>query len=319
MNRDSTNSDPLLVVRRLHVVLGGDPGPAIPVIEDVSFSVFPSTTVVLLGESGSGKTVLSRSLTGLLNGNGHATGSVLFEGMELLSAGEEVLQQVRRKGIRYVFQDPTQALNPLAKIESQLRLAGVDEEKEALAALLTMVGIQDEREVLRSYPHQLSVGMAQRVMIAMAMIASPKLLIADEPTSAVDASLRFRLLDLMDELRRSRGLALLLITHDLDIARLYGDLVVVLYEGKVVESAPAAEFFPAPHHPYSRMLLRLRVSASTTFAEAGETPEDADRLKHSSGCRFVPRCPVGRPRCSEEEPPLEQAGIEREVRCFYWK
>jgi oligopeptide/dipeptide ABC transporter ATP-binding protein len=319
MSGQSINIDPLLIVRRMNVAFDGCAGPRIPVIENVSFSVFPSTTLVLLGESGSGKTVLSRSLTGLLNWSARVTGSVLFDGVELLSAGEEALRQVRRRGIRYVFQDPLQALNPLLKVESQLRMAGSDGSRDKLSAVLRTVGIPDEREVLRSYPHQLSVGMAQRVMLAMAMAASPKLLIADEPTSAVDVSLRFRLMDLLLELRRGHGLSLLLITHDLDIARLYGDHVAVLYEGRLVESAPATEFFHDPHHPYSRMLIGLHGPGPAKIVDPGEFPGDENQGNHAARCRFSLRCPVARPRCSEEEPALEDVGSGREVRCFYWK
>jgi oligopeptide/dipeptide ABC transporter ATP-binding protein len=318
MNGHTKHSDPLLIAHGVTVVFDAGAGLRGPAIENVSFSIFPATTLVLLGESGSGKTILSRSLTGLLNGSARISGSVLFDGIELLSAGQEVLRQVRRKDIRYVFQDPALALNPLSRIETQLKMAGGTGNREELSALLASVGLPDARDILRRYPHQLSVGMAQRVMLAMAMAASPKLLIADEPTSSVDVSLRFRLLETMLRLRTERGLAMLLITHDLDVARACGDQVAVLYEGRIVESAPATEFFRDPQHPYSRMLVGLSGAAQQELADPGEPGVD-DGRGSGARCRFSQRCSFARPRCSEEEPEMELSGHNREVRCFYWK
>lgn len=312
------NGDPLLIAHGVNVAFDASDALHGPAIENVSFSIFPATTFVLLGESGSGKTILSRSLTGLLNGSARITGSVLFDGIELLTAGDDVLRQVRKNGIRYVFQDPVQALNPLSKIETQLRIAGGTGNRRDLSRLLDSVGLPEARDILKLYPHQLSVGMAQRVMLAMAMAASPKLLIADEPTSAVDVSLRHRLLETMLRLRTERGLAMLLITHDLDIARRCGDHVAVLYEGRIVESAPAAEFFRDPQHPYSRMLVGLRELERAESVDPGQIAVD-QRTGARARCRFSHRCPSARPRCSEEEPEMESSGHKREVRCFYWK
>jgi oligopeptide/dipeptide ABC transporter ATP-binding protein len=318
MNDCSIMSTPLLIARGVNVGFVDGSGVHRPAIENVSLSIFPATTFVLLGESGSGKTILSRSLTGLLNGSASITGSVLFDGIELLTAGDEVLRQIRRTAIRYVFQDPAQALNPLSRIETQLRMAGCTGNRRELSGLLASVGLPEARDILRLYPHQLSLGMAQRVMLAMAMAASPKLLVADEPTSAVDVSLRSRLLETMLRLRAERGLAMLLITHDLEVAHTCGDYVAVLYEGRIVESAPAMEFFRDPQHPYSRMLVRLGGPERQDAADSGEANVN-ERTATRAGCRFSHRCPSARPRCSGEEPEMEPSGNNREVRCFYWK
>jgi len=300
------------------------------IIHDVSFEVRHEETLVLLGESGSGKTVLSRALTDLFPANVRMSieGTVDFNGKSISFADHNQVSQLRRSRIRYIFQEPQQALNPVARIRSQLRLAsnGASLDDHALEEVLATVGLVDDssttlredgREVLDLYPHQLSVGMAQRVTIAMAILPSPQLLIADEPTSAVDASLRFKLLDLLHSLQQSRRMSMILITHDLDVARMYGDRIIVLYNGRIIESAARDEFFRQPLHPYSRLLMEAQLQVGKKFEI-----ENRGRLndEHAvTGCRFHPRCPKAQPNCTESEPPLERVEQEREVRCLYWK
>jgi oligopeptide/dipeptide ABC transporter ATP-binding protein len=288
------------------------------VLEDISFSMERGTALVILGESGSGKTVLSRALTGLFPPHRRPVlgGSVVFDGKQILTENINELRHLRKNGIRYVFQDPMQALNPVAKIGAQLRLAAPQGAAAGeLAALLAEVDLGPG--VLGLYPHQLSVGMAQRVAIAMAVIAPPTLLIADEPTSALDVTLCLQVMDLVSHLCKTRNVGLLLITHDLGIAHRYGDNIVLLLHGQIVESAPVRDFFSRPYHPYARLLKDLHpLSGKTSGSPLGDIP---GHDLPSSGCRFSNQCPLVRDRCRSEEPVLEQAGEERKVRCFFWK
>jgi oligopeptide/dipeptide ABC transporter ATP-binding protein len=291
-------------------------------IHDVSFSVNRREVLVLLGESGSGKTILSRSLTKLFPpGSGmHIEGSVHFEGQQLLHLGTKELSFIRRRKIRYIFQEPMQSLNPLSKIRAQLRLADDDSstDETVLNDTLRLAGLHNGEEVLDLYPHQLSIGMAQRVCIAMAVLPAPSLLIADEPTSAVDSSLRYALLDLLVSIRQSSGASLILITHDLDVARSYGDRIIVVYGGRVVESSHRVKFFEEPLHPYSRLLIDAHRQIGNPAVS--NIPEKSPaREMPGTGCRFSSRCPIADDKCTKAEPELELTPDGREVRCFYWK
>ncbi len=276
----------------------------------------------MLGESGSGKTVLSRALTRLfpLSSLISVQGSVVFEGRSLHEMDERELTPIRRSMIRYVFQDPMDSLNPLATIRKQLRLAhdGAAHDDRALSEALDLVGLTNGAEVLELYPHQLSVGMAQRVCIAMALLPSPALLIADEPTSAVDASLRYRLLDLLAAIQRKRGMAMILITHDLDVARCYGDRVLVIYRGRIIESGPRRDFFATPLHPYSRLLIEaIPQEGASTAAPQGQTQPIAGNVPPFAGCRFQLNCRIAQAKCAASEPELDLLPSGREVRCFF--
>jgi oligopeptide/dipeptide ABC transporter ATP-binding protein len=312
----------LLTVSKLSVSALSTVGRRV-LIHEVSFSVRENEVLIILGESGSGKTIISRSLTGLfpVTSAVRIDGSVTFDGQQLLNLGERELSSIRRHRIRYVFQEPMQSLNPLARIGRQMRLAsdGPSNNNEDLHNTLGLVGLENSDEVLDLYPHELSVGMAQRVCIAMAMLPSPALLIADEPTSAVDASLRRRVLDLLISIQRSRTMSLVLITHDLDVARWYGDRIIVLYGGRIIESARREAFFERPLHPYSRLLIDAQPGAQQQAAPSHPTAESviADVPQH--GCSFQPRCPIAGEKCKEVEPELEQLPGEREVRCFFWR
>jgi len=292
-------------------------------IHDVSFNVRVNEVLIFLGESGSGKTILGRSLTRLFPTASavRIDGSVTFEGQQLLALGERTLSTIRRHRIRYVFQEPMQSLNPVAKIRQQMRLASDHPTKDdrVLHDTLGLVGLDKSEEVLSRYPHELSIGMAQRVCIAMAVLSSPALLIADEPTSAVDASLRRRILDLLIAIQRSCRMSLVLITHDLDVARWYGDRVIVMYGGKIIESAAQKAFFESPLHPYSRLVVDAQPTGQKLSASSGLTSEPVIVDLPQQGCAFQPRCPIAENKCKEVEPELERLSGEREVRCFFWR
>jgi oligopeptide/dipeptide ABC transporter ATP-binding protein len=296
------------------------PGGRRVLIHGVSFSVREGEVLIVLGESGSGKTILSRSLTRLFPATSavRIDGSVTFEGQQLLTLNEGELSLIRRRKIRYVFQEPMQSLNPLARIGEQMRLAtdGPSNNNTDLHTTLRLVGLEDNEEILDLYPHELSIGMAQRVCIAMSVLPSPALLIADEPTSAVDASLRRKILDLLISIQRSRVMSLLLITHDLDVARRYGDRIMVMYGGKIVESAPWKAFFERPLHPYSRLLVESQPAAQKRASPPDLKAEVVMADVPHQGCAFQPRCPIAENRCKESAPDLEQFPGEREVRCF---
>jgi oligopeptide/dipeptide ABC transporter ATP-binding protein len=289
-------------------------------LHEISFSVRQKEVLVVLGESGSGKTLLSRSLTKLfpVASSLKLTGSVTFEDQQLLELGESELSFIRRHKIRYVFQEPMQSLNPLAKIGRQMRLAsdGLPKDDKILHHTLQLVGL--DKEVLGLYPHELSIGMAQRVCIAMAVLPSPALLIADEPTSAVDGSLRRKLLDLLISIQRSGTMSLILITHDLDVARCYGDRIMVMYGGRIIESATCNAFFERPLHPYSRLLVSAQPIAQKQDTPPIPIPEFITVEVPQQGCSFQPRCPIVQDKCTVIEPDLDQVSGEREVRCHFW-
>jgi len=292
-------------------------------IHQVSFTVREKEILAVLGESGSGKTILSRSLTKLFPATSalRIDGSVTFEGQELFNLNEKELAAVRRRGIRYVFQEPMQSLNPLVRIGPQMRMASDSRsiDDRVLHDTLTLVGLEKGDEVLHRYPHELSIGMAQRVCIAMAVLPSPSLLITDEPTSAVDLSLRRKILDLLISLQASRSMSLILITHDLDVARCYGDRIIVMYAGEIIESATREAFFERPLHPYSRLLVEAQPSAQQYSAPPGPIPASKIVDGPPLGCSFRALCPIARNACEEVRPDLEQLPGGREVRCLYWK
>ncbi len=311
----------LLTVRDLCVSVFSRTDPT-DIIHDVSLTLCRNEVLVLLGESGSGKTILSRSITKLFPRTRPMSvkGSVIFEGRELLSLDQAELAPIRQNKIRYVFQEPLQSLNPLADIRTQLRLSGglASGNDSACHETLRSVGL-DADVVLNLFPHQLSIGMAQRVCIAMAILPSPSLLVADEPTSAVDSSLRDSLLDVMMSIQRNTGMSLMLITHDIDVARRMGDTILVLYAGRIVESASCEAFFKRQLHPYSQLLARARPGPVKGMMTTGPASPGAARTASGNGCRFCAYCPEVQERCYQSEPELEQTSDGREIRCFYWK
>lgn len=252
---------PVLNVENLRISFRQD-GRAIPAVKGVSFTVAKGETVALVGESGSGKSVTALSTVALLGANAMLEGSVTYAGREMIGAPEAVLRDVRGNDISFIFQEPMTSLNPLHTIEKQIGeslalhqgLTGAAA-RARIVELLTKVGIADPETRLADYPHQLSGGQRQRVMIAMALANGPELLIADEPTTALDVTIQAQILELLADLKRDLGMSLLFISHDLNVVRRIADRVCVMQAGEIVEQGPAAEIFANPQHPYTRMLL----------------------------------------------------------------
>ncbi len=267
----------LLQVRNLNVNFSQD-GNVVRAVRGVSFDVNKGETVALVGESGSGKSVTALSTVSLLEGTAEVSGSITYDGAEMIGAPEKELRRVRGNDVSFIFQEPMTSLNPLHTLETQLAeslllhqgLRG-DAAKERILELLHKVGIRDPETRLNSYPHQLSGGQRQRVMIAMALANGPELLVADEPTTALDVTIQAQILELLAELKRSEQMSLLFITHDLGIVRRIADRVCVMKDGEIVETGPTAEIFANPRHPYTQTLLAAeptgRPDAVPSFAE----------------------------------------------------
>ncbi|MBQ6562522.1 MAG: ABC transporter ATP-binding protein [Clostridiales bacterium] len=285
---------------------------------DVSFSVGSGEILCVVGESGSGKSITALSVLGLLNRQGRVSGGeILFEGRDLLKLKEEELDQIRGTGIAMIFQDIMYSLNPVFTIglqmtEGMCRHRGISR-KEAWAEgihLLERTGIRNAEQVMKKYPHMLSGGMRQRVMIAMALSCRPKLLIADEPTTALDVTIQYQIMELLRSLREETGMSILLITHDLGVVAEMADRVVVMYAGQCVEEAPLAELFQHPAHAYTRSLMRAVPGLHDDrqhklYSIPGYVPQEYGELK---GCRFAPRCPKA------EDCPIRDMETWKEIR-----
>ena len=282
-------------------------------VDGVSFDIGAGETVGMVGESGCGKSVTALSLLRLIDPPGRIEpGSrIEFEGRDLLTLDEEGIRQIRGNRIAMVFQEPMTALNPVFTIGDQVaEVARVHAAASRRAAweraveMLSLVGIPDPRERAKSYPHQLSGGMRQRVLIAMALVMNPSLLIADEPTTALDVTIQAQILELLADLQRRLGLAVLLITHDLGVVAEVTSRVLVMYGGQIVERAPVRELFENPRHPYTRGLLeampRLGRQRDRLAVIPGTVPPPT---RWPSGCRFRDRCPWAWQRCADEHPP----------------
>ncbi len=294
-------------------------------VRDVDLQLAPGEFVGLVGESGSGKSVTALTCLGLTPQPGRvAGGRVLAGGEDLASMGSRELQQVRGGKIGFVFQEPMTALNPVLTVGFQIREAirahrevGRAEAREAAVSLLRDVALPNPEKRAKSYPHELSGGQRQRVMIAIALAAEPALLLADEPTTALDVTIQGQILELFQRLRHERGLGILLITHDLGVVAQTCDRIVVMYAGEVVEEASAVELFAQPRHPYTGALLKALPSIDTRsdrmLAIPGSIPSPAEL---SPGCSFAPRCDHVFDRCRIEHPQLYDCGIDRASRCF---
>jgi peptide/nickel transport system ATP-binding protein len=315
----------LLEVRNLKVYFRNDEGLELRAVDGVSFTVPPGKTVALVGESGCGKSVTALAILRLVEANGRiAGGEVLFEGRNLLALSEREMQRVRGKEIAIIFQEPSAALNPVYTVGEQIVEAillhqSVSREKaRALAEeMLHLVGIPEPRKRLNEYPHELSGGMKQRAMIAMALSCRPKLLIADEPTTSLDVTIQAQILELLRELQRQIGMAILLITHDLGIVADMADEVVVMYAGKVVERGTKYDIFKRCRHPYTLGLLRsvprLDVDENALASIPGFVP---DPLHFPEGCRFRGRCFLEDETCATE-PPEVALGDGHVVYCHH--
>ena len=316
---------PLLEVKDLRTSFFSPQG-EVRAVDGVSFSAFPGKLMGLVGESGSGKTVSVLSIMRLLPESARiAGGSIIFEGGDLLKLSEAEMRGVRGARIAMIFQEPMTSLNPVFTIGSQIAEAiklhqhtGRQETRDRTIEALRMVGISDPERRIKDYPHQLSGGMRQRVMIAMALACRPKLLIADEPTTALDVTIQAQILDLIRELQVRLGLAVILVTHDLGIVAEYADDVTILYAARVMEQTSAAELFRNPLCPYTKGLL-----ASIPGLDGGHQHRlqaipgtIPSALNPPSGCRFHPRCPIATDECARVEPPLEVKVPGHHVACI---
>jgi peptide/nickel transport system ATP-binding protein len=317
----------LLEVKNLHTFFKTRKG-IVKAVNDVSYKLEPGKTVGIVGESGSGKSVSAMSILRLLDGNGYiADGEVLFEGQDLTKLTQQEMYEIRGNKISVIFQEPMTSLNPVFTIKRQLSEPfmihqGMNKKQAAEKALemLHAVQIPNPEAVLRQYPHQLSGGMRQRVMIAMALACKPKILIADEPTTALDVTIQAQILRLMNELQRDNGTAIIFITHDLGVINEMADDVVVMYCGQVVEQSSAKTIFSdcAYSHPYTEGLMHSipRIDSVGQRLEPipGVVPHP---LALPKGCKFAPRCKYCTQKCLEEEPELQEVVPGQKIRCFY--
>jgi oligopeptide/dipeptide ABC transporter ATP-binding protein len=295
------------------------------VLEGVRFGIARAEILGVVGESGSGKSVSALAIMRLLGDQGAIDrGCITLDGAELTALDDAAMLQVRGRDVAMIFQEPMTSLNPVYTVGFQIAEVLIEHlgmartaALERAAALMDEVGIPAARQRLSDYPHQLSGGMRQRVMIAMALACRPKLLIADEPTTALDVTIQAQILELIRELRDQRGTAVILITHDMGVIAEMADRVVVMYAGQVVEQAPVEQLFADPRHPYTRLLLRsvprVQVRPERLLAIEGNIPSPAAL---PAGCRFHARCPDAIARCRAEAPRLERHDGERTVRCW---
>ncbi|MDO5725971.1 MAG: ABC transporter ATP-binding protein [Tissierellia bacterium] len=293
-------------------------------INHISFHINNEEVVGLVGESGSGKSVTSLSMLKLLPQNGEIiSGEVLLNNEDILKYDKKQIRKIRGKDIAMIFQDPMSALNPVLRVGNQMMEPimlhlGYSKEraKEHAINMLKEVGIPAAEDVFNRYPHQLSGGMTQRVMIAMGLSSKPKVLIADEPTTALDVTIQAQVLELMLELKKTNKVGILLITHDLGVVAEMCDRVIVMYCGRIVESAEVLELFENPLHPYTRGLIasvpKIGQSEEELHYIRGRVPDLSQLPK---GCKFAPRCDYAIDKCLNEEPILRKLGEQREVRC----
>ena len=307
----------LLEVSNLKTSFLTDDG-EVTVVNGVSFNVQASRTLAIVGESGCGKSVTALSIMGLLAkpAGRIAEGSIRFEGQELVGAPERVLQDLRGNGMSMIFQEPMTSLNPSYTVGEQIieglikhRKLSRTQAREKAIDILHKVRIPSPEQRLDEFPHKLSGGMRQRVMIAMALVCEPRVLIADEPTTALDVTIQAQILELMRTLQQETGTAIVLITHDLGVVAEVADEVLVMYAGRVVERAPVHALFDMPQHPYTIGLLgaipRLDLEQTRLVSIEGQVPSPAQPL---SGCSFAPRCPFAQPACSNQVPALREVG-----------
>ena len=318
---------PLLEVKNLQTFFTTKKG-IVKAVNDVSYSLEAGKTIGIVGESGSGKSVSAMSILQLLDGNGYIeSGEILLEGRDLTKLSLKEMCHIRGNDISVIFQEPMTSLNPVFSVDRQLSEPfmihqGMDKQQahEHALQMLYDVQIPNPEVVIRQYPHQLSGGMRQRVMIAMALACKPKILIADEPTTALDVTIQAQILKLMNDLKETTGTAIIFITHDLGVINEMADDVAVMYCGQVVEQAPADVIFRncTESHPYTEGLMlsipRLEIESERLEPIPGVVPHP---LALPKGCKFGPRCKYCTQKCIDEEPKLTKVNEKQAVRCFY--
>ena len=316
---------PLLEIKNLSLEFGRGQD-ALRAVDDVSLTLEAGETLALVGESGCGKSVTALSIARLIPSPPahYAGGEIRLNGRDVLPMSNAELRAIRGGVVSYIFQEPGASLNPVLRVGTQIREALQLHRPEAatdaeVIRLLKRVGIPAPESRMRDDPHQLSGGMQQRVMIAMALASQPKLLVADEPTTALDVTIQAQIIELLGDLQRQFGMSLLLITHNLGIVGDLADRVAVMYAGQIVELAPASELLRCPRHPYSRALVasvpKLGAGARRLTAIPGTVPSLGAL---PSGCRFHPRCALARAACAQQQPDLLQIESRRWVRCPFW-
>ena len=316
----------LLEVKHLRTEFFSSKKSSVTAVDDVSFDIKKGEIVGLVGESGCGKSVTSLSIMQPLKDTpGKITnGEVIFQGRNLLDASKKEMLDIRGDKMSMIFQEPMSSLNPSMRIDKQM-IEGIRlhtpltkaEARKKAADILSQVGIPDPQRVLKNYPHQLSGGMSQRVMIAMAMSCEPDLLIADEPTTALDVTIQAQILELMKKIQQDKGMSILLITHDLGVVAEMCSRVIVMYAGKIVEEAPVEILFANPTHPYTQGLIasvpKLGSGVKVLPSIPGSVPDLSAMPK---GCRFAPRCKYATEKCHQEQPELLSVGEKQKCRCW---
>lgn len=318
------SNDKLLEVKNLSLGFNTDDG-YVEIINDVSFSIGKKEIYGLVGESGCGKTVTSLAIMKLLPQPGAhiRSGEIILNGKDILKLNKNDLMDVRGKEVSFIFQEPSAALNPLLTIGKQLEEVFdfhtyKDDRNKRIDALLKRVGFSDPQRILKLYPHELSGGMLQRVMIAMALLLKPSLIIADEPTTALDVTIQAQIMELLVELKEQEGASILLITHNLNLIAQYADKLAVMYAGRIVEEAVSEKFFEMPWHPYSNGLLgalpNLSDNSFSMKAIAGQVPQPKNYV---DGCRFKDRCEKAFDECINM-PKLSEHSDNHKVACFLY-
>jgi len=321
--------EPLLQVKNLKTQFFTQDG-VVKAVDDVSFEILPGETLGVVGESGCGKSITAMSLMRLIPSppGKIVNGSIMFEGEDILGMSDEEMRHVRGNKIAMIFQDPMTSLNPVLSINRQISESlelhmgmSKGQARNRAIELLKMVGIPNAEQRVDQYPHQFSGGMRQRVMIAMALSCNPKMLIADEPTTALDVTIQAQILDLMRNLQAEHDTALMLITHDLGVVAGMSDRIQVMYAGHIVETASTEELFANPRHPYTVGLLnsipRLDATRKEKLEPIRGLPPDLIDLPDM--CPFLPRCDYAREKCEQQNPPLMNVNADHRAACWYWE
>lgn len=314
----------LLDVQNLSVTFATQDGD-VHAVNDISFSINAGETMAIVGESGSGKSQTAFAAMGLLAGNGRTDGKILFDGADLLSLDDAAMNELRADEIAMIFQDPMTSLNPYMRVSDQMvevlmlhKGMGKSAAYEDSIKMLDAVKIPDARSVMRRYPHECSGGMRQRIMIAIALLCRPRLLIADEPTTALDVTVQAQIMELLKDIQKEFGTAVLLITHDLGVVAGSCENTLVLYGGRVLEHGPTRDIFASPSHPYTKGLLGALPRLDRDDDELQTIPGNPPNMMMDiQGCPFAPRCTYERPECTQSMPNLDSFAEGKRLRACH--